>query len=125
MLSTLDYLALVAVPGGEAAGVNPASPALPALGWAPDNGQPGQAAVYVDAAQNFARRPAVVGPNPYPPTIGWAQQLLPLVDIWTLTGAVARLPASGWLGTGDYPLELGGTDYGLGASDARFLKVDG
>lgn len=119
----IDYGALQAAPGTIQSFVVE-SPTLPKLGWLPTNGRPGTSPVYTDAAQDFARSPAQLGPSPYPYTIGYIMGLLPLMDIWKFGQNVARLPFGPYTG-GDYIREQGRTEFGVNSAPLAVRKLLG
>jgi hypothetical protein len=106
------------------AGIHVESSVLPALGWLPENGQPGQPAVNVNAAQNFSRGFPRVSRNWAVPTIGWIQQLLPLQDIWRFGYGQTRVPYGPYQG-GEKANEQGGTEFGVNSSPMAIPQIGG
>lgn len=118
----IDYSALT-VPGAVQ-GFQVESATLPRLGWLPMNGKPGTSPVNTDGAQEFSRAAPMIGPGPYPYTIGYIMGLLPLIDIWQFGQNIARLPYGPYTG-GDYIREQGRTEFGVNSSPMNVPKLLG
>lgn len=96
-------------------GIKTEASTLPPLGWLPANGGRGQASVETDGEQKFARGQPRVSVNPYPYTIGWIQQLLPLMDIWRFGYGVTRIPYGPYRG-GEKVAELSSPEFGINSA---------
>lgn len=105
-------------------GIHTESGVLPSLGWLPDNGRPGGPAVNVDSGQNYAVGFPRISVNPYPPTIGFIQGLLPLMDIWRFGMGITRVPYGPYRG-GDKAAELSSPEFGVNSAPMTFPQNSG
>lgn len=96
------------------------SPSLVPLGWIPDDrGCP----VNTNAEQDYSRQARLRGIHPYPYTIGWIQQLTPLMDIWRYSGKT-RIPVGPYIG-GHGLADYGLRSFGLESHPMRVPKAEG
>lgn len=121
-MPTISYDGLYAPEANS--GIRTESGVLPALGWLPGNGGAGRPAVNTNAAQNYTQPFPRVSVTPYPGTIGWIQQLMPLMDIWRFGYGITRIPLGPYMG-GDKANELGGTEFGVNSSPLATPQISG
>lgn len=105
-------------------GIRTESGVLPALGWLPDNGRPGGPPMATSSAQNYAQSLPRISVNPYPGTIGWVQQLLPLMDIWRFGMGITRIPYGPYRG-GETVTEQGGMEFGINSAPMALPQIGG